>query len=139
MKCPKCGAEMVKKSGKYGEFYSCRNFPKCRYSCDLDGTRDKYRARKGIDKDYGDFPLCNAPLVKKHGKNGDFLSCAEYPYCKYSSQMDGTRRSFNNVNINSEKYGKCPECGSPLIKKNGRHGEFLSCSDYPICTYSIDL
>ncbi len=28
--CPKCGAEMVKRSGKYGEFYGCSDFPRCR-------------------------------------------------------------------------------------------------------------
>lgn len=28
--CPLCGAEMVKRKGKYGEFYGCSNFPGCR-------------------------------------------------------------------------------------------------------------
>lgn len=28
--CPKCGSEMVKRSGMYGEFYGCSNFPRCR-------------------------------------------------------------------------------------------------------------
>lgn len=28
--CPKCGSEMIKRSGKYGEFYGCSNFPGCR-------------------------------------------------------------------------------------------------------------
>lgn len=28
--CPKCGAEMVKRRGQYGEFYGCSNFPNCR-------------------------------------------------------------------------------------------------------------
>lgn len=28
--CPKCGLEMVKRRGKYGEFYGCSNFPRCR-------------------------------------------------------------------------------------------------------------
>ena len=28
--CPKCGAEMVKRKGMYGEFYGCSEFPKCR-------------------------------------------------------------------------------------------------------------
>lgn len=29
----------------------------------------------------------------------------------------------------------CPECGSPLIKRNGRYGEFIACSGYPKCKY----
>lgn len=28
--CPKCGAEMVKRKGMYGEFYGCSDFPRCR-------------------------------------------------------------------------------------------------------------
>lgn len=29
----------------------------------------------------------------------------------------------------------CPECGNPLIKRNGRYGEFVACSGYPKCKY----
>lgn len=29
--CPKCGGELVMKSGKYGNFMGCSNFPKCRF------------------------------------------------------------------------------------------------------------
>ncbi|MBR2678320.1 MAG: NERD domain-containing protein [Bacilli bacterium] len=30
--CPNCGGELIKRTGKYGEFYGCRNFPKCKYT-----------------------------------------------------------------------------------------------------------
>ena len=30
IRCPKCGAEMVKRKGMYGEFYGCSDFPRCR-------------------------------------------------------------------------------------------------------------
>ena len=29
--CPKCGGDLIKRKGRYGEFYGCKNFPKCRY------------------------------------------------------------------------------------------------------------
>ncbi|WBW96258.1 NERD domain-containing protein [Oceanirhabdus sp. W0125-5] len=29
--CPKCGGELVKRKGKYGEFVGCSNFPGCRF------------------------------------------------------------------------------------------------------------
>ncbi len=29
----------------------------------------------------------------------------------------------------------CPECGKPLVKRNGRYGEFIACSNYPECKY----
>ena len=30
--CPKCGGEMKKRSGRFGEFFGCSNYPKCRYT-----------------------------------------------------------------------------------------------------------
>lgn len=29
--CPYCKEELVLRNGKYGEFYGCRNYPKCKY------------------------------------------------------------------------------------------------------------
>lgn len=29
----------------------------------------------------------------------------------------------------------CPECGSPLVKRKGKYGEFIACSNYPACKY----
>lgn len=30
---------------------------------------------------------------------------------------------------------KCPECGSPLVIRNGKYGPFVACSNYPECKY----
>lgn len=30
--CPKCGGKLVVRTGKYGDFYGCSNFPKCDYT-----------------------------------------------------------------------------------------------------------
>lgn len=30
--CPKCGGEMVKRTGKFGEFYGCSNYPNCKHT-----------------------------------------------------------------------------------------------------------
>ena len=30
---------------------------------------------------------------------------------------------------------KCPECGNDLVKRNGKYGEFIACSNYPTCKY----
>ena len=29
----------------------------------------------------------------------------------------------------------CPQCGSNLVRKQGRFGEFVACSNYPTCKY----
>ena len=35
MKCPKCGAEMREKNGRYGRFLGCSNWPRCNGARDL--------------------------------------------------------------------------------------------------------
>lgn len=30
--CPKCGGEMKSRSGKYGQFYGCSNYPACKFT-----------------------------------------------------------------------------------------------------------
>lgn len=32
LKCPRCDGFLVKRNGKYGEFFGCSNFPACRYT-----------------------------------------------------------------------------------------------------------
>ena len=37
------------------------------------------------------------------------------------------------------EYGKCPNCGAELEKRNGRNGSFLGCSNFPKCKFSMDF
>lgn len=30
--CPRCGGELKRRNGRFGEFYGCSNFPNCRYT-----------------------------------------------------------------------------------------------------------
>lgn len=47
----------------------------------------------------------------------------------------------NKAKIKMEKLAPvktgetCPKCGSPMVKKNGRFGEFEACSRFPKCKY----
>ena len=45
--------------------------------------------------------------------------------------------AFDNMEKKEpEKTGEvCPECGKDLVKRNGRYGEFIACSNYPECKY----
>ena len=48
---------------------------------------------------------------------------------------------YDNAYANMEKVKPeqvdrpCPKCGSPLVKRKGKYGEFIGCSNYPSCTY----
>ncbi len=39
----------------------------------------------------------------------------------------------------NEIVGVCPECGSDLIKRSGRYGEFIGCSGFPKCRFTKSL
>ena len=30
--CPKCGGSLIERSGKYGKFFGCSNYPKCNFT-----------------------------------------------------------------------------------------------------------
>ncbi|AXV37926.1 MAG: DNA topoisomerase I [Methanobacterium sp. BRmetb2] len=39
----------------------------------------------------------------------------------------------------NEVVGKCPDCGSDLIKRSGRYGEFIGCSGFPKCRFTKSI
>lgn len=84
--------------------------------------------------DYGSCPNCGSKLEKKDGKYGSFLSCSNFPKCRFSMDYKS-----ENLNLDFNNLDKCPNCGGNLIKKSGRKGDFLSCSNFPKCRFSMDL
>lgn len=36
----------------------------------------------------------------------------------------------------AQSFPSCPQCGSPLLKRRGRFGEFWGCSSFPKCRYT---
>lgn len=41
--------------------------------------------------------------------------------------------------VKIEESGQCPECHSRLIRRSGKNGPFLGCSNYPDCRYTQTL
>ena len=82
--------------------------------------------------------LCDGRLVIKWGKTGEFLACENYPSCKYTQNF---RKDENGTIIPIEKEEpvdsgeKCEKCGSPMVFKQGRYGQFLACSAFPKCKH----
>ncbi len=71
-KCPECGNELVAKSGRFGPFVGCSNYPDCKY------------IKKDPPKETGETcPECGNTLVEKRGRFGPFTGCSNYPECKY--------------------------------------------------------
>jgi len=76
--------------------------------------------------------VCKADMVVKLGKNGKFLSCSRYPECKNARPMKADLEKEKELQ-KQYKDEKCDKCGSQMVIKNGRFGEFLACSEYPKC------
>ena len=61
-------------------------------------------------------------------------------YGEFKRTLDQAEQDMERVERPVVEIGEaCPECGSPLVIKTGRFGEFISCSNYPACTYSRQL
>ena len=95
-KCEKCGGDMIVRTGRYGSFYSCSNYPEC-----------KFTKQKTYDVGVP-CPICNSRIVARQGRGGSFLfNCEAYPECDYSSWDMPLKE-------------KCPECASGLYYKKSR-------------------
>ena len=55
----------------------------------------------------------------------------------YDSFEPLVKKAFGEMEKKAaEQTGEtCPECGSPLVKRKGKFGEFTACSNYPKCKY----
>jgi len=69
-----------------------------------------------------------AVMLKKWGRNGQFLTCERYPKCKATQSVD-EQPSETKVAQNI----KCDLCGADMLEKVGRYGRFYGCSNYPKC------
>ncbi|MCD6270701.1 type I DNA topoisomerase [bacterium] len=102
--CPKCGAPLVVKWSKYGKFYSCSNFPKCKY-------KEPIKKAESIVK----CPKCETgEIIEKRTKSGKiFYGCSNYPKCDFALWDRPTGKT-------------CPKCGALLVKtKRGQ----IKCSN----------
>ena len=96
-KCEVCGGDMIERQGKFGTFYACANYPKCRF------TKQKVTE---IDVP---CPVCGSKIVVKFGRAGrKFYSCEKYPECGFSSW---------DLPLSE----KCPDCGGPLFYRRSKN------------------
>jgi DNA topoisomerase-1 len=137
VKCEKCGKPMVIRLGRNGQFLSCTGYPEC------DGTSDlppelaaKYSSAGPPAPELPEQTCekCGKPMAVKRGRFGFFLACTGYPECRNTKKIvvkEGAATAVSDTLLEE----KCPECGSNLVLKHGRYGQFTACSNYPQCKY----
>ncbi len=75
---------------------------------------------------------CGKDMLIKWGKNGEFLACEGYPECRNTREFTRVNGSVTPIAQHVEGEA-CEKCGSSMVRKRGRFGEFLACSGYPDC------
>ncbi len=105
--CPECGGDLVVRTGKYGKFVSCSNYPKCKYI---------KKEEKKPATEVCTCIKCGNPIVERTTRKGKvFFGCSNFPKCK---------EAYWDKPIGE----KCPECNSMLVEKDGK----IKCSS---CDY----
>lgn len=64
------------------------------------------------------------------------LSDFYYPFIK---KIDDGKQNIKSQKTSENIGEKCPECGGDLVKRKGRFGEFIACSNFPKCKYSRNI
>ncbi len=140
-KCEVCGSPLVLKWGKFGTFFACSAYnKKDPTSCTF--TKENIAAKPDLNtpeaQEAGDTEEycenCGKVMVMRRGLFGPFMSCPDYnadPPCKTFRKLSQKQQQKP-----PEPTGEdCPECGKPLVLRQGTYGEFVSCSGYPKCKY----
>jgi DNA topoisomerase-1 len=122
-KCDDCGSVMLKRWSKNGWFLGCEQYPKCKFTQNLD--KEGIKPEKPKLTDYK-CDQCGKPMMIRTGRYGEFLSCSGYPECKNAKPVP--------LGI------PCPKCNGDIIeirpKKRGGK-PFYGCANYPKCDFKV--
>ena len=136
--CETCGTGMVIKFGRFGQFLACGNYPECKTTREIVKKTDA----SGTENGDGEQPeeiapceLCGKDMALKRGRFGAFYGCTGYPECKNIRKIDKKSGAAVTVAPPVELDEECPKDGAKLVRRTGRFGEFVSCSNYPKCDY----
>jgi len=114
--CPLCGSPVVEKLGRFGRFYACSTFPKCKYTESLKENKLNIKC-----------PKCGKGKVteKRTKKRKIFYGCDRYPECDFALWDKPVKSGEDGIE-------ECPKCKSPLVEK----GKLIKCSNKE-CEYKI--
>lgn len=100
VRCPECDKAMIRREGRYGPFYGCQDYPKCKGIINVE-------KRIGFD-----CPTCAmGQLTERRSRYGKpFYGCNRYPECDFAMWTTPLAQP-------------CPHCGGPLKppRKNAKN------------------
>ncbi|MFO0837599.1 MAG: type I DNA topoisomerase [Phycisphaerae bacterium] len=94
LRCPQCGSVMELRRGRFGPFFSCTGFPRCKFVSNLRGEAKKQAeelmpAPQRPKPEMTDIPCdeCGKPMLIRQGRRGKFLGCSGYPKCRATREL----------------------------------------------------
>ncbi len=101
--CPKCGAPLVVKYGRYGKFLACSRYPECDFT------------KPYLEKTGAKCPKCGGDIVVRRTRKGRvFYGCSNYPECDFTTWKKPIPLP-------------CPNCGGLLVQWNKNTAKCLQC------------
>jgi len=132
-KCPNCGKKLKIRMGKNGLFVACSGYPTCTFTLDIPDPEEDAVDMSEIEKTTCDE--CGEPMKVRQSRTGStFLGCTAFPKCRnvVNIAVAGGKAEARP----DEPTGQiCPRCGHGLVRRHGRYGAYVSCSNYPACKY----
>lgn len=120
--CPNCKeGELVIRSGKFGPFIGCNNYPDCKTIFNVPRSAAIKPTGKSCD-------ACGKPTFEaKLAKSAPKIFCVD-PECPSRKTEEAAAGSY------PEEGMTCPNCkeGKMVLRKSF-YGEFLGCDAYPKC------
>jgi ssDNA-binding Zn-finger/Zn-ribbon topoisomerase 1 len=135
-----CNACIIKRNEKY-------KVEQARHIAAQKAERENELQRKYGDRIIGDCPLCDGVRILRKARNGGvFIGCSNFPDCEYTSPVPKPEpitpkdlQEFAEARRLLALAPKCPQCGLPMLQRNGKYGAFLGCTGYPKCPCIVPL
>jgi len=131
--CPACGQPMVRKSGRFGVFFTCSAAPQCPTTMNLGSDGQPVVTTLPSP---ATCPRCGQHrLLLKASKTGKrYVQCPDAK-CRFRADADEQGQPVQPPDTGIP----CDKCGSPMVIKTAWRGPFLACSAYPKCRNAKSL
>jgi DNA topoisomerase-1 len=129
--CPTCGTgKLSLKTGKFGAFIGCSNYPECRYTRPI-AQSDEDSAQESGDRELGVDPVTGETVFLKAGRFGPYVQLGEGDKPKRASLPKGWSPAAMDLEKGlrllrlPREVGPHPEDGQMITAGIGRFGPFV--------------
>ncbi|GJL95363.1 MAG: DNA topoisomerase 1 [Hyphococcus sp.] len=135
--CPSCeDGQLSLKTGRYGAFIGCANYPDCKYTRQLSALGEGEDGAENSDKILGQDPETGLDITLKVGRFGPYLQIGEQEKdSKEKPKRAGIPKGWDVSSVDLEKalmllslprdVGPHPEDGEMITAGLGRYGPFV--------------